>query len=347
MDTQIKEVQEENQLVEVRDSRLVVKHNKLIEFRGQMTTNELKLLGLIIVNVREEQKKQFEEYHIDISALKDNTKHKDFYNYIKDVALRLEDKKIIVESINDENKRSFTTIRLINKPRYIEGSDKLVVNIDKDLIPYIINLKKEFTRYQIENILRLRSSYSVRIYELLKQYENIGVRDIDVKDLREYLGIEKNQYKRFYDFERRALKPAEEEINEHTDIIFTYVKLKKGRKIKTIRFFIEPKFVDEYKKLLDECYDIKDIKKAVGLENENFNSKQVMMLYEIAINKLGPLCESREDIGDYIRINYHVMLQKDNVINKYAYLKDMLEHDRASAIAVIRLKKAEESKSES
>ena len=117
--------------------KLVVKHNKLVEFKGRMTVNELKLFSLIIADIREQQEKRKEEYSIDISALKETTDHKGFYDYIRDVALRLEDKRIIVDKLDENNKRSFTTIRLITNPEYKEGDSNLIVEIDKNLIPYI------------------------------------------------------------------------------------------------------------------------------------------------------------------------------------------------------------------
>jgi len=61
-----------------------------------------------------------------------------------------------------------------------------------------------------------------------------------------------------------------------------------------------------------------------------------MELYEIACNKMGGDYESEIDILSYININYKAMLEKDNILNRYAYLKDMLEHDRAKAIVYIR-----------
>lgn len=323
----------------IESNKLVVKHNKLIEFKGKLTINELKLLNLIIVEIRGDQNTQFKEYEIDVSILRQATEHKDFYNYMKEVATRLEDRKIIVEGINKENKRYFTTIRLIHKPRFIEGSDKLKINIDKDLVPYIIDLKKEFTRYKIENILELRSSYAVRIYELLKQYENIGKREILVEDLREFLGIEDDEYQRFYDFERRILKVAEEEINEYTDIEISYGKIKKGRRVNSILFIVEAKEVDEYKTFIEETYNIKNIKIGSGLQDENFNSKQIIDIYEVAVYKLGDLLEDEKDICSYININYKAMLEKKNVRNNFAYLMNMLENDRANAYTIIKLYK--------
>lgn len=239
------------------NEKLVVKHNKLIEFKGKLTVNEIKLLSLIIADVRvTKQHEQFKEYRVDISYLKDNTNHKDFYNYLKETALRLESRRIVVERINGKNARETTLLRLINKPRITDDTYELEVYIDKDLIPYITDLKKNLTSYQIENILRLKSSYSIRIYELLKQFEATGEREVSVQQLREFLGIAEEEYKRFYDFERWVLKAAKEEINKFTDILIDYEKIKVGRSIDSIKFSIKANPENDYSEHIKLIYDI-------------------------------------------------------------------------------------------
>ena len=318
-----------------KQDKLVVKHNKLIEFKGRMTVNELKLFSLIISYVRECQEDQFKEYKIDTTLLKETTKDKNFYNYICDVAFKLEEKRIIVEKINDNGKREITSIRLINKPHIIEDNKYLGLYIDKDLIPYIMDLKREFTRYQIENILMLKSGYSVRIYELLKQYQNIGKRSMSIDDLRTYLGVEEDEYLRFTNFESRVLKVAKLEINKHTDINIDYQKNKKGRTISSISFTIKSKCNDiEYIKYLNETYNIAEFKLKTGLENENFNAKQVIELFTIATEVLTD--PEQEDLFEYIRLNYLHILKNKTVINKYSYLKKALEEDFAVARGQIK-----------
>lgn len=315
-------------------NKLVVKHNKLIEFKGQMTTNELKLFSLIVADIGEQQKDQFQRYSIDISALKETTKDKNFYEYISDVAFKLENKRIIIEKLNEKGKKYRTSIRLINKPEITDESKDLVLHIDKDLIPYISDLKREFTRYEIENILRLSSNYSIRLYELLKQYENIKKREFKLEDLKEFLGLERDQYSRIYDFERWVLKVAKEEINKHTDLVINYEKLKTGRRITSILFIIKAKNQDKeiYIDFLNEFYDIKDMKFKMGLKNENFSPTQIMELYEMACEKA-----DNEDIDlfEYIRLNYNHI--KGKARNKYSYLLNALENDYASAIGQINL----------
>lgn len=320
-------------------NKLVVKHNKLVEFKGRMTTNELKLFSIIISDIREQQENTLEKYKIDISILKETTEHKDFYNYIKEVAFRLEEKSIEVERINSKGKKESFKMRLIYRPLITEDDSHLELLIDKDLIPYIIDLKREFTRYQIENILRLNSSYAVRIYELLKQYEKIGVREIEMRDLRHYLGIEKDEYSRFDNFEARVLLPAKKEIQNYTDLVIDYKKIKTGRKITSILFEIETKFQQEkiYIEFLDKTYNIKAFKEKSGIENENFDSKQVLELYEVAVDMLIDDYESEDDLFEYIRLNYVFMKEKKGVKNPFTYLKRALKEDYAVARAQIKL----------
>lgn len=218
---------------------------------------------------------------------------------------------------------------------YVKNKGIIELEFSKKLIPYLLQLKEKFTRYQLKNILRLSNKHSIRIYELLKQYENIGNRTFTVDELKKILMLE-GQYKAFTDFDKRVLKPTMEEINDYTDLKVSYEKIKKGRAIHSIKYKIELKEIDDYKAYLEENYNIKDIKARAGLQDENFNSKQIMELYEIACNKMGGDYESEIDILSYININYKAMLEKDNILNRYAYLKDMLEHDRAKAIVYIR-----------
>ena len=318
---------------ESKNKKLVVKDNRLIDFKGRMSLNELKLFCLVVADVREQQENQFEEYRIDVSALAERTDFKDFYNYISEIALNLEKKRILLEG-KDERGEYRTTVRLINKPTIRKDSKELELYIDKDLIPYILDLKKHFTTYEISNILSLNSAYSIRIYELLKQKQYRGCRNIKVDKLREYLGIKQGEYNRFYDFERWILKVAKEEINEYTDLKIDYEKIKRGRKIDEINFNIESKDCDKeiYIKYLNEFYNIKEMKLKMGLKEENFSPIQIMDIYEKAVKKAG-----NEDINlfEYIRLNYIEI--KDKARNKYSYLLKALENDYASAIPQISL----------
>ena len=122
---------------------------------------------------------------------------------------------------------------------YEKGSGIVILKFSPDLKPYMLKLNKLYTSYKLANILNMKSKYSPRIYEILKanQFKKQGFVEIEVNDLRKLLKIE-NIYSRYNDFKRKIIKQAQKEINEKTDIKFTFEEIKTGRKVTSIKFYI-------------------------------------------------------------------------------------------------------------
>ena len=95
---------------------------------------------------------------------------------------------------------------------------EIILRFDPNLRPYLLQLKENFTKYQLENVLSLSSFYAIRIYELCKQYETIKERTIEIKELKEILDIKAKSYNIYNRFKEKVLTIAEREINEKTDI---------------------------------------------------------------------------------------------------------------------------------
>jgi len=106
------------------------------------------------------------------------------------------------------------------------------------LKPFLLHLKERFTNYRLANIVQLKSRFSIRLYELLKQYEKIGKRTFGLYDLRTTLGIEDDQYKQYTDFRKRVIQVAENELKEKTDISFTFKEHRASKKVDSITFTI-------------------------------------------------------------------------------------------------------------
>ena len=111
-----------------------------------------------------------------------------------------------------------------------------------DLMPYLILLKKEFTVYEIEAVKNFSSTYSLRIYQLLKQYAGIGYREIDLKELKEMLGLKPTQYAQWFNFKARIIEQAKKELEDpenNCDLSFRLETIKEGKKITRLKFFIQ------------------------------------------------------------------------------------------------------------
>lgn len=125
-------------------------------------------------------------------------------------------------------------------------------------MPYLIDLKNNFTQYAISDIMELNSKYSIILYKWFsmsynqfehyqykpnrtkKQLEDYKSPRIIISDLRE-LTDTVDDYSRFDNFEKRVIKDAIKEINSFTHFNVEYKKIKKGRSIDSIQFHIVKK----------------------------------------------------------------------------------------------------------
>tara|TARA_B110000879_G_scaffold100981_1_gene136778 strand:- start:190 stop:1299 length:1110 start_codon:yes stop_codon:yes gene_type:complete len=122
----------------------------------------------------------------------------------------------------------------------------------EDVKPYVLELTSNFTKYEFTQICQLSSKYSIRFYELFRRSLTMAhvdngltktIRTISLSDLRVTLNLE-NKYGRFSDFETRVLKIAQTELEENTDLKFSYVALEREGKqnskaaVKRLRFTI-------------------------------------------------------------------------------------------------------------
>jgi len=311
------------------ENRLVVKSNDLISANYSLNLNEQKMV-LYAITKLDKNKDKFNAIDLNIREfieLLDITDRN--YEQIRNIARGLRRKEIIIDTDRFEYITGWFSGVTFDK-----SNGDMTIRFDDDLVPYLLKLKEKFTRYELKNILSLKSAYSIRVYELLKQYENIGKREFKLEKLKECLGLKKDEYSRIYDFERRVLKVAKEEINRDTDIKIDYEKIKTGRKITSISFTIEPKDTEKevYIEFLNQSYNINEIKAKMGLSDENFSPEQIMNIYETAVKMAG---NEDIDIFEYVRLNYlHI---KDKARNKYSYLLKALEDDFATAIGQISL----------
>ena len=217
-------------------------HNDLIQARHKLSLEEIRLMDTIISFIQPEDK-DFKKYKIPVSIFQElyGAQRKDIYDVVKRAVEGLLSKPIKIESKNENGKRFFEMFNFISYGRYEEGAGCFYISISPEFKPYLLELKEFFSKIPIKYTYVLNSRYAIRLYELLKQYENTGFRVDYLPDLREMLGVEPEEYPRFDNFERRVIKPAVKEINEKTDLKVSYTKRKTGRKITHIEFEIKPK----------------------------------------------------------------------------------------------------------
>ena len=134
-----------------------------------------------------------------------------------------------------DEKGGYTAFQLFKRCKVSQDdNDEWYVEIDAhdEALPLMFEFKNRYFKYELWNALRLKSPNQIRMYEILKQYEWIGKRELTVIELRELLGIGVNEYSGrtgWSDFKQRVLDSCQQALKENTDICFTYERGKTGR----------------------------------------------------------------------------------------------------------------------
>ena len=143
----------------------------------------------------------------------------------------------------------------------------IFANAHNKALPLLFDFKDRYFKYELWNILRLTSTYQFRMYEILKQYENIGRREIEVSQLKDLLGIEQGKYERWERFKTQILNGCQQALKETTDICYTYERGKTGAGGKWLTIIFHIYHNDDYSRQM--CFDefINDDIKAL-IQNE-------------------------------------------------------------------------------
>lgn len=276
------------------EKRKVVEHNSLITSIAKMQKTALKMFELAVSCIDTENppkdniiylsKKELFSF-FDVSSASKHTRFKEAIEYMQ--------KQAFFQIKEEKNKGyEMTSIVPIPTVKWNSYNDDVMIQFNQFIMPYLIDLKAEFTQYKISELKELNSKYSLILYRWLamnyNQYEHYSVKggrraeqveayrnpSITVKELREITDTI-NEYKEIYDFEKRVLKKSLAEINAHTSFNVTYEKVKKGRSIDSIVFHITKKPVAKNEYYKQEEQD------PVYLENKaDREAKQKMLFAE-------------------------------------------------------------------
>ncbi|MCT1172028.1 RepB family plasmid replication initiator protein [Lactococcus lactis] len=273
--TEIEKNKKQVQILNELSKRKVVEHNSLITSIAKMDKTPLKMFELAVSCIDTEEPPKDHTVYLSKEELfaffkvSDNDKHSRFKEAVekmqKQAFFKIKEKK--------EHGFEFENIVPIPYVKWTDYHDEVTIRFSPEIMPYLINLKKNFTQHALSDISELNSKYSIILYRWLSmnynQYEHYGYKggrreeqveeyrnpSISMRELREITDTV-NEYKRFDSLEAWILKKPLEEINAHTSFTVTYDKVKKGRSIDSIVFHITKKrrADDNSYKLEDKTY---------------------------------------------------------------------------------------------
>jgi len=221
---------------EISEENLITKSNKLIEASYNLTEVEQKII-LTLISLVQPSDEEFQPYTFSIKDFikliggNSNTRYKE----LEDITRNLLSKTY---EVRFEDRLS--QVQWLSQADYNYKKGTIQLTLHSFFRPYLLQLKREFTSYQLKNVSKLKGQYAIRIYELLKQYERLKERTFDLDDLRNKLGAVEI-YPAYGNFKQRVLVPAQKQINRKSDISIEFKEIKHGRAVKKIKFLIEQK----------------------------------------------------------------------------------------------------------
>ena len=221
----------------MKENKVVSVKNMLVEASYRMNPTPKKLLTSLITFIQNKGEVSSLTYEVDAREAFERVgipvNHEQLARDCR--ALMKELRAVEVDHV-DWDKDEWEFFSFVDGAKYKQG--KLKFRISPEFSKCIFKLKREFTQYLIDNIKPLKSQYSIRIYELLRQHWKEGEWTVEVDWLRSTLKAPKYKH---VDFEARVMQRAQKEINEKTDIQYSHSYEQVGRKYKYVTFSISMK----------------------------------------------------------------------------------------------------------
>ncbi|WP_101944669.1 MULTISPECIES: RepB family plasmid replication initiator protein [Lactococcus] len=254
------------------EKRKVVENNALITSVAKMQKTALKMFELAVSCIDTENVPENNTVYLSKEELfsffevGSNSKHTQFKEAIeimqKQAYFKIKsNKKLGIE---------YESIVPIPYVKWNDYNDEVTIQFSEHIMPYLINLKSEFTQYKISELQKLNSKYSIILYRWLtmnynqyEHYSNKGGRreeqveeyrnpQISIRELREMTDTVE-EYQKMSHFTTWVLEKPLEEINAHTSFNVAYDKVKKGRSVDSIVFHITKK-----RRADDNSYKLED-----------------------------------------------------------------------------------------
>lgn len=121
----------------------------------------------------------------------------------------------------------FTYYEIDTKEKYIE------ISLNPELEHILNNLTGNFTRFELQELTGIKSSYSKHMFRLLKQFRKTGYLKIEINDFRDRLDVPESY--RMTDINKRVLNPIMRDLSTIFEGL-NIDKIKKGKSIKYLEF---------------------------------------------------------------------------------------------------------------
>ena len=247
-----------------RQKLTVAKRNDLIQqLRFNLSRNE-QLCVLYAISKIKPTDTIYQEYQFNIVDFEKllNTEEASHYEYMKKLLKNIRDKSAWVKSSDG---KSETVISWFSSVTVTKGTGKVLIKFNEKLQPYLIDLHRQYreeglcyTTYNLLMVLKMKSKYGIRLYELIKSYSNEKRWTFKINELKDQMSafdkdgkqIMPKTWNDFNHFKNKVIEPAIADINNSSDLHIGYEAILTGNKVTAVKFFYEYKTADELREIL-------------------------------------------------------------------------------------------------
>lgn len=224
-------------------SNYVVQSNEIISGKQSLSINAAKLLRSAIMQIKPDDE-ELKPYIVTIPEFAKMLKvsrqdvHKSVDQITDDI---IKNPLYIKEEKNGKIK--WVKMPWVSMCKY-NSDEGIYIQLNKELQPFLVNLKERYTQYTLDSVLTMKSIYGIRLFELIQSKIMVKVLPKDGKDV--ILTIDEirtacdctEKFERYSNFKAKVLLTALKEINEKTMFRVTYLEMKSGKSIKAIMFHV-------------------------------------------------------------------------------------------------------------
>ena len=284
---------------------LVIKSNSLIDMQTDLSLMQLKVFTKIIMCTVKNPNAEF--YRFTMKELLE-----DFHIQSKHHTALKKATAGMIKAVILKNKDGEVQLPLFTKVVYDKGVVDMYLH--SDLKPYILDIKERYTKYFFKSITGLNSMYSMRIYELLKQYEFRKSRSFELEEFRFLLNITEGKYSKYTDFKKRVILSSQKELKEKTDISFSFEEIRERRRVVRLEF----KIISQHTQTQEPIQTV---------SNSSQNSLSVDLQTKLLLTPTQIKTVLKQFDEEYIKRNMTYTLQQKNIKNITGYFMKALEQD--------------------
>lgn len=174
-----------------------------------------------------------ETYDVDIRTA---------YNELKGAVGTLM-KRTLSWQITDGKKIGTRTTIWVQGYDYFKNEGIVKFRFSEYIFPFLFELEREFTKYQLKQAAALRSLHSWRLLELFEQYRDkassTGWLSMPIEEFWHAMEAKDSYKLNFSLLRRKVIEPAVKELTEKDNWLIEWEAVKSGRRVSALRFRFE------------------------------------------------------------------------------------------------------------